>query len=77
MLKKLILGLGAIAVIVSLSLPVMRTENFTPSNDGSIIFTWNPQKVTSTDWGATASRTLAVASGAMLLAFVLPGRQRK
>ncbi|MGE5449979.1 MAG: hypothetical protein ACM3PA_01220 [Methanomassiliicoccales archaeon] len=73
MYKKLILLIGAVGVILSLTMPV--TDILPPSTDGSIIFTWNPvAKTSSTNIPATTSRTLAIASGAMLIAFVLPDR---
>jgi len=75
MYKKLVLALGAAAVIISLAMPV--TDILPPSSDGSIIFTWTAaDKQSHTDWPATASRTLALASGALLVAVVLPERRQ-
>jgi len=77
MYKKLVLGLGLMAIIFSLAMPVMRTE-LTPSSDGSIIFTWSTEnKAPTTDIPATASRAIAIASGALLVALAIPERQRR
>lgn len=75
MYKKLVLVLGAVAVVLSMTMPV--ADILPPSSDGSIIFTWNPvAKTTSTNIPATTGRTLAIASGALLLAFILPDRHQ-
>lgn len=74
MIRKLILGLGCVAVIWSLAMPV--TDVLLPNNNGSIIFTWNAETESShTNIPATTSRTLAIASGALLAAFVFPRNQ--
>ncbi|MGE5381197.1 MAG: hypothetical protein ACM3NT_09070 [Methylocystaceae bacterium] len=75
MYKKLILGLGAIAIVCSLTMPVI--DALPPNYNGSIIFTWTGAKNHAANIPATASRTLALASGALLLAVVLPDRQKK
>lgn len=75
MYKKLVLALGAAAMVISLVMPV--TYILPPSSDGSIIFTWaEANNVPYTDWPATASRTLAIASGAILVAVILPDRRK-
>lgn len=75
MYKKLVLGLGAIAVVCSLTMPVI--DALPPNYNGSIIFTWTGAKTSATNIPATTGRTLALASGALLLAVVLPDHKKK
>lgn len=77
MYRKFVLGLGLIAITCSLAMPVERAD-LTPSSDGSIIFTWNSDyNAPVTDITATIGRTIAIASGVLLVALAIPEKQRR
>lgn len=75
--RKLIILIGAIAIIVSLMFPVTKEVPVSKENMSKSIFS-TPQKVKKVvDYPAATTRTIAIGVGTMALIFILPKEKEK
>lgn len=73
MRKKIIIAIGAVAVIVSLMMPITE-KKIVPTNSNSILKT---DVVTFVNDTATWNRTIALLIGTIAIAYIVPEKKKQ
>ncbi len=76
MYRKIVMVIGAIAVIVSLMNPIIDDKNQSNVRSSIFVSASKPAELPQTNYYMTTARTIAIAVGATALFFVVPNRKK-